>query len=116
MAIDKSGKWWVGEQATDLREYLDAYSEESYRVDEFRLSSCACGSPEFILDASDNDGVARRTCAKCNYQHFICDSEQFWDDAEPDRWRCIECSSDKCNVGVGFSLYEDKDDIKWIYI
>ena len=26
MAIDKSGKWWVGDDARDLPEYLTAFS------------------------------------------------------------------------------------------
>jgi hypothetical protein len=116
MAIDKSGKWWIGSTPEDIAEYLQAYSEESYRMHEFRLARCECGSVEFHLDASDNDGVARRTCAHCSKVHFICDSEEFWEEAEPEHWNCTECESEIANVGIGFSLYEDRQDIHWIYV
>jgi hypothetical protein len=116
MAIDTSGKWWVGDFPGDLEAYLQAYSEDSWLVHQFRLAKCVCGSVEFRLDASDNDGVARRTCAKCRHAHFICDSAEFWDEAEPEHWKCIECGSEQCNIGVGFSLYDDETDIRWLYV
>lgn len=116
MSIDTSGNWWVGSEPDDLKEYLEAYSTDSYQVHHFRLARCECGSVEFHLDASDNDGVARRTCAKCDKVHFICDSEEFWEEAEAEHWRCIECGGECCNVGAGFSLYDDRQDIKWLYV
>ena len=116
MAIDTSGEWWTGTSPDDLEEYLRAYADDSYQVHEFRLARCECGSLEFLLDSSDPDGVARRTCLKCQNEHFICDSGEFWNDAETERWACIDCESSTANIGVGFSLYEDRADIKWIYI
>ena len=116
MAIDKTGQWWVGDTADDLSEYLQALSEGSYKVHEFRVARCECGSDEFHVESSDQDGVARRTCIKCMQQHFVCDSGEFWDEAETERWQCIECKSMVANVGVGFSLYDDRQDIHWLYI
>jgi hypothetical protein len=103
--------------AEDLREYLRAYSAEAYPIDEFRLARCGCASVEFKLEADDNEGVARRTCAKCKKHHFICDSEEFWGDADPTAWKCIECQSAVTNIGVGFSLYDAvEQDVRWVYI
>lgn len=116
MAIDKSGKWWVGGTPDDLQEYLEALSEDSYKVHHFRLARCVCGSVEFQLEFSDTDGVARRTCAHCGNKHVICDSGEFWDEAEPEQWECVECKSTTANVGVGFSLYDDQVDIHWLYV
>lgn len=116
MAIDKSGEWWVGDGPEDLKEYLEAFSEDSYPVHEFRVARCDCGSVEFHLEASDEDGVARRACVACKRKHFICDSEENWDDAETKRWRCVECKSKVANVGVGFSLYDDRQSIHWLYV
>lgn len=116
MAIDKTGKWWVGDKPNDLHEYLIAYSEDGYLVDQFRLATCECGSVEFRVEADDDEGVARRTCVKCKMKHFICDSGEYWEDAEPEKWKCVECKSTVANVGVGFALYEDKKDIHWVYI
>ena len=117
MAIDTSGKWWVGSSPQDLEEYLRAYSEGSYPTKLFRLAICACGSDVFSLEADDDEGVARRTCAKCGTAHFICESGEFWKDAKPDRFQCVECGGCNCNVGVGFALYDDSPSaIKWLYV
>ena len=116
MSIDKSGEWWRGSEPADLAEYLEAYSSEGFESHEFRLSQCTCGSIQFVLEADDDEGAARRVCAKCKLPHFICDSEEFWQDAEPDTWRCIECNGNEANIGIGFSLYPDSGDVKWLYV
>jgi len=41
MTIDRSGKWWVGDDPEDIGEYLKAYSSDGYKVHEFRLAKCA---------------------------------------------------------------------------
>jgi hypothetical protein len=115
MAIDKSGKWWVGSEPQDVEEYLRAYSSEGYKTDEFRLAKCGCGSVEFELWADDTEGVARRACRSCGTERFIGDSEEFWSDATPEEFKCGECGSKCANVGVGFSLYEDGE-VRWLYV
>lgn len=115
MSIDKTGQWWTGTESSDLREYLVAYAEDGCPVNEFRLAKCSCGSETFNLVADDDEGVAKRTCVRCNSEHFICDSEEFWKDAEPEEMVCIECGSKQANVGVGFSLYDDGD-VRWLYV
>jgi hypothetical protein len=117
MSIDTSGKWWVGSEPDDIGEYLEAYSADGgYKTEEFRLSRCACGSVQFRLEADDNEGTARRTCAKCQTEHFICDSGEYWEDSEPEEWRCLECKSQHTNVGVGFALYPEDKEVKWLYV
>jgi hypothetical protein len=114
---DATTKCWRGESPDDIATFLGAYSEQNYKVEEFRLCRCDCGSFEFSLDASDVEGVARRRCSKCGNACFICDSSEFWDDAkEIDRWQCTDCYSPDCNVAVGFAFYADKLDIKWLYV
>jgi hypothetical protein len=115
MAIDKTGRWWIGSEAEDIEEYLGAYSSEGYRSDEFRLARCKCGGPDFELWADDDEGVAKRVCSSCRAEHFICDSEEYWWESNPAQWACVECGSDKANVGVGFSLYEDGE-LRWLYV
>ena len=34
-------------------------------VNVYRQFQCGCGSLQFQLDADDNKGVAKRSCAKC---------------------------------------------------
>ena len=72
---------------------------------------------EFTLEGDDDEGVARRTCASCAQEHYICDSGEYWEEANTEKWFCIECHSQRANVGVGFSIYEDDPTgIKWIYV
>jgi len=115
MAIDKSGKWWIGSAPEDIDEYLRAYAAESMPISTFQLARCACSSVSFLLDADDDEGCARRTCTECSREHLICDSAEFWDEASPERFRCIECGSYSANVGVGFSLYDDGE-VRWLYV
>lgn len=116
MTIDTSGKWWVGSEPGEIKDFLEAYTEEEYPATEFRLAKCSCGSLDFHLEADDEEGGAKRTCAKCGADHFICDSEEYWDEAAPEKWKCMECKSKETNVGVGFSLYEDKNAVRWLYV
>jgi hypothetical protein len=120
MAIDKTGKWWVGSDAGDVLEYLVAHKAEGYAVDEVRLCKCICGSEELKLAADREEGCAQRFCAKCGSEHFICDSAVFWEDAEPENWNCTQCDSEIGNIGVGFSLYaaerEEQRDVRWVSV
>jgi hypothetical protein len=117
VAIDASGKWWVGDLPGDLDDYLRAYTEDRYPVTEFRLSKCQCGSVIFGISADTEEGVARRTCVNCKNKHHICDSEEFWAEASPKSWKCTVCGSKHANVGVGFSMYDDDSTgVKWLYL
>ena len=115
MSINTSGKWWVGSEPVDIRGFLEAYATKGYEVAEFRLATCPCGSDSFQLDADDNEGVAKRICNTCSTEHLLCDSAEYWSEAEPIRWACVECGSEATNVGVGFSLNDHKE-IHWLYI
>lgn len=115
--IDTSGKWWKGDSPGDIGEYLRRLSADSYGVNDFRLSTCKCGCVEFQVEADGEEGAARRTCKNCGLQTFICDSEEYWAEAEPAKIRC-KCKA-KCinfNVGVGFALTQDKQAVRWIFI
>ncbi|CAN7191581.1 hypothetical protein [Mesorhizobium sp. LjNodule214] len=116
MTVDTTGKWWVGSEPSDIAEFLRGYASEGYEVDEFRLARCRCGFTSFLLDADDDEGVARRTCTVCGSEHFICDSQEFWDESEPERWVCIECDSEAANIGVGFSNYPKRGGVRWLYV
>jgi len=116
MSIDASGKWWVGTEPPDIRRFLESYAPEGYEVQDFRLAACSCGEVRFRLEADDDEGFALRTCTACGHRHFICDSEEYQREANPERYRCVECGSEEANVGVGFSLYEDDQEIRWLYV
>ncbi len=115
MTIDTSGKWWKGTSAHDIAQYLEELFEESYPIHEYRQSVCECGSEVFSLHWIPDEDVARRTCAKCRKKHFICDSREFWE-GRPKKYKCIECHSVETNVGVAFSMDDDKTAIRWLYV
>jgi len=115
MAIDKSGKWWAGTGPDDIREYLEAYTADGYPTREFRKAKCECGEDVFELLADDDEGCAKGMCTSCRAEHFICDSQEYWSDASPERFTCIECGSKAANIGVGFLLYEDGG-VHWLYV
>jgi hypothetical protein len=115
MSIDKSGKWWVGTSPHDIKEFLEAYSAEGYGTSEFRQAKCDCGGDVFELMADDDEGCAKRICTSCGHARFICDSEEYWPDASPEHWKCVECSSTSANVGVGFSIYDDGE-VRRLYV
>ena len=115
MSIDTSGTWWVGSEKDDIRGYLEAYTAEGYKVHDFRLATCKCGSDSFRLEADATEGAAKRICIKCSEEHFLCDSDEVWEEAEPEKWKC-ECGSKATNIGVGFSLYDDNQEIHWLYV
>ena len=120
MAIDTGGTWWVGDSPSDIDEYLRAYLEGSVPVHKFRQSRCGCTSVRFRLEADDLEGTAKRSCIDCGADHFICDSEEYWDEANPKRWICV-CGSDTANLGVAYSIYDEPDAdrrpvIRWLSI
>jgi hypothetical protein len=120
VAIDTSGKWWVGSEATDIADYLIAYKAEGYEVHATRLCKCRCGSTAFELEADQEEGCAQRTCAVCRIKHLVCDSTNYWEDAQPQSWTCTECQCKTCNLTVGFSLHEkekgQQPDVRWVSV
>jgi hypothetical protein len=87
--IDTSGKWWKGDSAEDLNEYLRIFSEDSYPIKEFRLALCRCGSDKFLLEVKDEEEAAKRICSLCSAAHFVCDSEENWK-GRSRKFECIE--------------------------
>jgi hypothetical protein len=84
-----------------------------YENDEYRFAECKCGSIEFKVSVTPETWEAvKRICIKCGKQHFICDSEEFWDENLAEPLEC-QCSSEVWNLGAGFSLYQDSRDIRW---
>lgn len=115
MSIDTSGKWWKGGCPHDIAEYLAALFAESSPIHEYRPCICICGSESFLVHWIPDEGAVRRTCAHCRQQQFVCDSEEHWT-GRPRKFRCVECKSDQANLGVCFSLDEDRGAVRWIYV
>lgn len=117
MALQKRGKWRYGESQTDIRTEIIRYSETvGYRAEYFADAICECGGKEFVLLLDDNAGVASRVCAKCDADdHPIGDSADFMDEAEEEECAC-PCGEEVFEITVGVALYEDSEDVRWLYI
>ena len=111
MAIDKSGKWWVGSEPADLQEYLTAYTDSqcAYAATSYRPVVCSCGSERFLLDRAGS--VTRRTCPACGQFKMVCRKVEDWEESEAEEgvepYSCIDCASHEANVMVGFANYDD---------
>ena len=115
MTIKKAKWWnfrkcWSGTEAADVLEYLTEYGTNGYPVDELRACKCSCGSDTFELTLDQEEGCAQRKCCSCESIHFICDSEEFWDEASPALWKCGGCGGATFNAAVGYSLYSTGED------
>ena len=119
MAIDKSGDFWTSPDAGDIERFLNdlAAEEGSIPINRFRAARCACGSIEFRLRGDDEEGCAERVCVACKMARFICDSADYWSEAEPERLVCHVCDNDTFNIGIGFSLEKGKGpDVQWVTV
>src|SRR5262245_31630400 len=113
MAIDKSGKYWVGSDARDLDEYLRELTADAYPVDRIVHAKCECGNARFRLEVDSDEGCARRSCARCRRRHLICDSEEHWSDAEPEPIVC-PCGAKEFEIAAGFHHHDAS--VKWITV
>ena len=113
--IDKSGKYWHGDCADDINEYLKEYSEDS-TIDVKAIVCKSCGNDTFKLKVDYDEDAIQVKCPRCGYEKILLDCEEVWEDAEPRRCKCSVCKkSDEYNVRVGF-MRRENGNVKWVYI
>ncbi len=112
MAIDKSAS--TGTEAAAIDEYFREFTAKGYPADRIVHARCTCGSDRFHLDADSDEGCARRECSRCHRAHLVCDSDEYWTDADPESTTC-PCGADVFEVAVAFSHREDRS-VKWITV
>lgn len=113
--LDKSGNWWKGDDFTDLRDFVQAYSAENFATARVEQSRCGdCGGSSLRLRVDDEEGGAEKSCPRCGTSALLLDSEDYWEDADPGDASC-PCGHEVFEVGVGFALRDDGD-IRWVYV
>ena len=116
MVLNKRGRQYYGDCQDDIRSEVHRYSQlNEYVVQHFADAICACGSKVFRLSLDDNAGVAFRICSKCNCEHAIGDSEDYLEDASLEECAC-PCGNEAFEITLGVSLYEDSEDVRWLYL
>ena len=112
--IDKSKDFWHGDCADDVIEYLDEYTENA--VGKTVIVKCtACTLQEFSIKIDEFEGAIEVACIDCGEKRLLLDSEDAWEECEPEEVTCPVCNKDVYNVGVGF-VYRDSGEVKWVYI
>jgi hypothetical protein len=100
----------------DLRSELRRYAARNgYPVHHFADAVCRCGRTRFRLAVDDDAGAAVRTCAACNNTHPIGDSADYLEDASLEECAC-PCGREEFEITAGVSLYDETDDVRWIYV
>jgi hypothetical protein len=116
MVLKKRGKYRYGDSQADIREEMLRYSKLNYYVaHHFADAICSCGSKVFGLWIDNDEGAAVRKCAACNSEHPIGDSGEYLEDAEIEECAC-PCGGEKFEITVGVSLYDDSEDVRWLYL
>lgn len=116
MAVIKRGKYRYGDSQGDLREEITRYSKANeYAAHHFADAVCRCGNQTFRLRLDDDEGAAVRTCAACAGEHPIGDSDEFLAEAELSECAC-SCGGEQFEITVGVSVYDDSDDVRWLYL
>ena len=117
MALRKRGKWRYGDSQADIRAEIVRHSKENgYPAEHFADAVCSCGGRVFGLLLDDTAGVASRVCVACDAEaHPIGDSAEFMDEAEEEVCAC-PCGEEAFEITVGVSLYDDSEDVRWLYV
>jgi len=116
MALRKRGKYWYGDSQADIRDELIRYGKLDDEVPtQFADAACACGSKKFRLRIDGEQGAAVRVCTQCGTKQAMCDSEDYLDEAHLEDACCV-CGAEIFEITVGVSLYDDSDDVRWLYV
>ena len=112
--IDKSRKYWHGDSADDIDEYLRLYSGVA-SIDVKPVLCHTCGSERFKIWVDEDEDAIQVECSECGFKKIILDCEDIWEDADPHAGICPECKSKDYNVRVGF-VRRDNRSVKHVYI
>lgn len=108
MALRFEDGWHVGDTADDLADVLHINGADGYPIHEVRHCICrGCGWNVFEIRGVTDERVLKRICRSCGDQHYLLDSEDFWDDDRAYVSVCM-CEEELFNVAVGYSLYADE--------
>jgi hypothetical protein len=116
MVLNERYKYRYGDSQADIRAEVLRYSQaNAYLAHHFADATCTCGGKLFRLALDDNQGAAVRTCVACKIEHPIGDSDEYLAEAELGECAC-PCGGEEFEISVGVSLYDDSEDIRWLYL
>jgi hypothetical protein len=97
---------WKGTEASDIHEFLTAFSAGGYPVERVVASRCEnCQGSTFALRVDDEAGYADRRCLTCNAMALMLDSVDSAEDAIPEECAC-PCGGEEFELAVGFAMVD----------
>ena len=112
--IDKTKKFWTGDQPDDIREYLTAFSR--IPTLETKPVICRkCGGDTVTIRADLDESGLQVICTNCKTKKLLLDSDEIWEDCSPRPVRCPVCKERNYNTRVGF-LRRENGDVKHVFI
>jgi hypothetical protein len=123
MTIRKRGKFWYGDSAADIRQVLANDYRKSYPPTVFADAVCECGGRVFSLEVVEDYGEVTWFCKTCTAMYLFHDQEingYYEGEADCEGEDCL-CPCDQrrtsyFEITVGAALYEDSEDVRWLYI
>ncbi|MBQ8688171.1 MAG: hypothetical protein IJ512_06435 [Ruminococcus sp.] len=113
--IDTTKKYWTGDSAEDVDEYLRQYSEDD-NIDVKPVICRSCGNDFLELRVDRNAAAIQVKCPECGAKKILLDCDEVWQEAKPRLRKCSVCKNCKqYNVRVGF-IRRDNGSAKWVYI
>lgn len=73
-----------------------------------------CRGLAFRVSADATEGCAQLTCLTCGTKSFAADSEDFWEDAQPEPVSC-PCAGTTYAAAVGLGLRPDSE-VRWVSV
>lgn len=105
-----------GDSQADIRAEILLYSgENGYLAHHFVDAVCPCGNRVFRVQLDDDVGAAVRICTACAREHAIGDSDDYLTEAALGECE-YPCGSDHFEITAGVSLYDDSEDVRWLYL
>ncbi len=113
--IDRTKKYWTGDNGDDISEWLRLYSgDESMDIKPVLCHSC--GNDSFNMRVDQREGAVQVVCTKCGTKKILLDCDEVWKDAKPRLRTCPVCKTCKSfHVRVGF-IRRENGSVKWVYI
>ena len=116
MTLSKTGEYSYGDSQQDIQTFLTEYANSNeYPIAHFADARCTCVNSTFQLWIDDTEGAAIRVCTACKVEHPMGDRAEYLEDAELGEAEC-PCGSNSFEITVGVALYEESEDVKWLYL
>lgn len=114
--------WWYNRKKSkaagvpDIAGYLKEYSAEGYPVDTVKPVICPeCGSENCRITLDPEEHVIQVSCEPNGHRRLLMDSEEYWDESNPQKLTCPDCGGESFNLSVGLA-HRESGEVKWVYL